>query len=293
MSWIKNFVRPKFGGFKRKRAIEETLWIKCVSCESMIFHDDFEDALKTCPQCGHHHRLSAAERLDMLFDKDKWAPIDLKQPAYDPLKFKDIKKYSDRLRDARRKTGMDDAIMVAFGEVDGENTVIAAFDFGFMGGSMGVGVGEALVAAARLAAMQNSPFIVVPASGGARMQEGILSLMQMPRTIAAIADFKESGLPYIVILTDPTTGGVSASFAMLGDIQIAESGAMIGFAGARVIEQTVREELPEGFQTAEFLLKNGAVDMVVERKDLKSKLSSLLGLLKHREPSAQIHKLNR
>jgi acetyl-CoA carboxylase carboxyl transferase subunit beta len=236
-------------------------------------------------------RLPAKRRLETLFDDGAYARIELPKVALDPLKFRDQKKYVDRLKAAREKTGEQDAILVAHGRIGGMGAVVAVFDFEFQGGSMGLAVGEGLVAAAKLAVLQQSPLIVIPASGGARMQEGILSLMQMPRSVIAAEEVKEAGLPYIVVLTDPTTGGVSASFAMLGDIAIAEPGATIGFAGARVIEETLREKLPAGFQKAEYLLEHGMVDMVVHRHELRAMLVRLIGLLTEPQPRADVVKL--
>ena len=227
----------------------------------------------------------------MLFDNAEFQSIDLPEASADPLKFRDRRKYIDRLKEAQAKTGLNDALTVAHGRMGGLNVVIAALDFSFMGGSMGVGVGEGLVTAARLAVVQNAPLIVVPSSGGARMQEGILSLMQMARTTIAVEEVKDAGLPYIVVLTDPTTGGVSASFAMLGDVALAETGAVIGFAGARVIEQTIREKLPEGFQRAEYLLDHGMIDMVVRRQDLRNTLVRVIGLLINTSPTGDLQVL--
>jgi len=288
MSWLSNFVRPKIRALVAKPDVPDNLWHKCTKCEAMIFHRDLEQNLHVCQHCGHHMRLKPEERLAMLFDDGKFETIKLPKVPADPLKFRDSKRYVDRLRDARSKTGHQDAILVAHGTVGGMNTVIAAFDFGFMGGSMGIAVGEGMLAAANLARLQEAPLIVVPASGGARMQEGILSLMQMPRTTIAVQQVKEAGLPYIVILTDPTTGGVTASFAMLGDIHIAEHGAQIGFAGARVIEETIRETLPEGFQRAEYLLEHGMVDIVVRRGDLRDTLVRVLDILRRPLPPAEV-----
>ena len=245
----------------------------------MIYNKDLVANNMVCPECSHHMRLNAKQRLELMFDNGAYELVELPKTPADPLKFRDSKRYADRLRDAKSKTGRDDAIMVAHGSIDGVKTVIAAFDFSFMGGSMGIAVGEGIVTAARLAVAQEAALIVVPASGGARMQEGILSLMQMPRTVIASQQVREAGLPYIVVFTDPTTGGVSASFAMLGDVHIAETGAQIGFAGARVIEETMRQTLPDGFQRAEFLHSHGMVDLVVHRKDLKATLGRILNLL--------------
>ncbi|OHC73315.1 MAG: acetyl-CoA carboxylase subunit beta [Rhodospirillales bacterium RIFCSPLOWO2_12_FULL_58_28] len=289
MNWLKQFVKPKLrelvGGHKDTA---DDLWRKCPKCEERIFHRDLEKDLWVCRHCGHHMRMGAKQRLTMLFDDGMYQIIELGDMPTDPLKFRDLKKYSDRLKDAQHKNSNKDALVVAHGKMGGAGVVIAAFDFDFMGGSMGVAVGEGLLAAARLAIVQDAPLIVIPSSGGARMQEGILSLMQLPRTTIAIEEVKEAGLPYIVILTDPTTGGVSASFAMLGDIAIAEPGAIIGFAGARVIEQTIREKLPEGFQRAEYLLEHGMVDMVVHRQELRETLIRVLSLLRNPKPAADV-----
>jgi len=289
MNWLKNFVRPKLqqlvGGGKE---IPENLWNKCPECSQMIFHRDMEKNLHVCQHCGYHMRLSAKLRLDMLFDNAEYQTIKIAETIDDPLNFRDRRKYAERLKEARDRTGEDDALMVAHGSMGGLVVVVAALDFGFMGGSMGVAVGEGLLTAARLAVVQDAPLIVVPSSGGARMQEGIHSLMQLPRTTIAVQDVRDAGLPYVVVLADPTTGGVSASFAMLGDIAIAEPGAVIGFAGARVIEQTIRETLPEGFQRSEYLFEHGMVDMVVHRADLRDTLIRVLSLLRNRAPAAQV-----
>jgi len=293
MNWITNIVRPKIHALVpgKQHDLPENLWIKCPNCGAMLFHRDLEQNLKVCQHCGHHLRMEVTQRLDMLFDDSSYRTIELPRAAVDPLKFRDQKKYTDRLRDYQAATGRDDAIVVAYGEISSIPTVIAAFDFGFMGGSMGVAVGEGIVAAARLAILQQSPLIVIPASGGARMQEGMLSLMQMPRTTIAVQQVREAGLPFIVLLTDPTTGGVSASFAMLGDIHIAEPASQIGFAGARVIQETIRETLPKGFQRAEYLMEHGMVDMVVARKDLPETIGKILHLLRRPLPSAEIVRL--
>jgi acetyl-CoA carboxylase carboxyl transferase subunit beta len=255
----------------------------------MLFHRDLEASLFVCGSCGHHLRLPPERRLGLLFDEGRYSLIELPRAIVDPLKFRDRKRYSDRLKEAQAKgAGLRDALVVAHGTLGGIATVIAAFDFDFMGGSMGVAVGEGLLAAARLAVLQEAALLVAPASGGARMQEGILSLMQMSRTTLAVEMVKEAGLPYLVLLTDPTTGGVSASFAMLGDITLAEPGAVIGFTGARVIEETIHEKLPEGFQRSEYLLEHGMVDLVVPRRDLRDTLVRLIGLLRRPEPPAQV-----
>jgi acetyl-CoA carboxylase carboxyl transferase subunit beta len=282
MSWLSDYVRPKLQKLVRPREIPDNLWDKCPQCGHMIFHRDMAKTQSVCPHCDHHLRLSVKARLDLLFDGAVYQRIDLPKATLDPLKFKDNKRYPDRLREAQSKTGEADAIIVAYGEIGDCPCVVAAFNFAFMAGSMGVAVGDGIVAAAELAVAREAALIIVPASGGARMQEGILSLMQMARSTVAVDMVKERRLPYIVLLTDPTTGGVSASFAMLGDIHIAEPGAVIGFAGARVIETTIREKLPPGFQRAEYLLEHGMVDMVVHRHHLAAKIGGLLKLLRHK-----------
>jgi acetyl-CoA carboxylase carboxyl transferase subunit beta len=282
VNWISDWALPKvkaiFGG---TREVPDNLWHKCPSCEQMIFHRDLERNLHVCTHCGHHMRLSANARVKATLDEG-WSRIELPKAPADPLRFRDQRRYGDRLKEAQQKNAMDDAVLVAQGSIEGRKAVVAAFEFAFMGGSMGAGVGEALVTAAKLAVLQDAPLIVFTASGGARMQEGTVSLMQMPRTVIATRMVKEAGLPFIVVMCDPTTGGVTASFAMLGDIHIAEPGALIGFAGARVIEQTVREKLPEGFQRAEYLLQHGILDMVVKRHDMRATLARVISLL--REP---------
>jgi acetyl-CoA carboxylase carboxyl transferase subunit beta len=279
MSWLTNFVRPKIRALVRKTDVPENLWDKCPGCGQMIFHRDLEANLRVCPQCSHHMRIDVKKRLELMFDGGAYERAETPKVEFDPLKFRDRKRYSDRLKEAQSKTEEQDAIIVAHGLVGGLKMVVAAFNFDFMGGSMGAAVGEGLVAASDLAVKERAALIAIPASGGARMQEGILSLMQMPRTVIAVDRVKEAGLPFIVLLTDPTTGGVSASFAMLGDIHVSEPGAQIGFAGARVIEETIREKLPEGFQRAEYLLDHGIVDIVIARRDLPKELSKIVGLL--------------
>jgi acetyl-CoA carboxylase carboxyl transferase subunit beta len=276
MSWLTEFVRPKIRTLLGRQDVPDNLWHQCPSCQQMIFHRELESAKKVCPHCGHHMRATAAERLAWTFDQGAYTRIDLPKPVSDPLKFRDQKRYADRLRDAREATRQDDAMLVAHGTIGGLRAVVAAMSFDFMGGSMGAAVGDGIVAAARLAVLQAAPLIVYTASGGARMQEGAISLMQMPRSTIATQMLKEAGLPFIVVLTDPTTGGVTASFAMLGDIAIAEPNALIGFAGPRVIEQTVREKLPEGFQRAEYLHAHGMIDMVVKRGELPAMLARLI-----------------
>jgi acetyl-CoA carboxylase carboxyl transferase subunit beta len=287
LNWLTNFVRPKLRALVQKTDVPENLWRKCPECDQMIFHRDLERNLHVCQHCGHHMRMPVAARLKSLFDDGEYERIDLPAVPADPLKFRDQKRYTERLRDARRRANEDEAIIVATGAMGGQTTVVALFNFEFMGGSMGRAVGEGLLKAAELAVAEKAPLIAIPASGGARMQEGVLSLMQMPRSVIAVSQVKEAGLPYIVVLTDPTTGGVTASFAMLGDIQIAEPNAMIGFAGQRVIEQTVRENLPEGFQRAEYLLEHGMIDMVTPRAALRDTLCTVINLLCHPTMLAQ------
>jgi acetyl-CoA carboxylase carboxyl transferase subunit beta len=289
MSWLTNFVLPKIRAVVTRRDVPDNLWHKCPNCEQMLFHRELEANFHVCGKCGHHLRLSAAQRLALLFDDGLYTTIELPKPVVDPLKFRDRKRYTERLKEAQARAGQGrDAIVVAHGTAGDWPVVAAVFDFEFMAGSMGIAVGEGLLAAARLAVLQEAALVVVPASGGARMQEGILSLMQMPRTTLAVEMVKEAGRPYIVLLTDPTTGGVSASFAMLGDVTLAEPGAVVGFAGARVIEETIRETLPEGFQRAEYLLDHGMVDMVVPRAALKATLDRIIDLLCRREPAAAV-----
>lgn len=286
MNWLTNFIRPKIRSIVEAKEVPDNLWQKCPSCEGMLFHRDLADAMNVCYHCGHHMKMAVKQRLQSLFDEGSWKEIPVPRVPYDPLKFKDRKKYADRLKETRAKTGREDAIVVAKGAMDGLPVVIAAFDFEFMGGSMGAAVGEGLVVAAEHAVKTGAALIAIPASGGARMQEGAVSLMQMPRTIIAADMVKSAGLPYLVLLTDPTTGGVSASFAMVGDIHLAEPGCMIGFAGKRVIQETIREELPPDFQTAEYLLAHGMVDLVVPRKELRPTLIRILdiSMRKMRDP---------
>ncbi len=288
MNWLTNFVRPKIKALVGKTDVPENLWDKCPSCTKMIFHRDLESNARVCPHCGHHLRLGAKRRLELLFDDGAYTRIELPKSPVDPLRFRDRKRYTDRLKEAQAKSGEQDAAIVAHGRIGGVPVVVCAFNFEFLGGSMGVAVGEAILTASQLAVLQQAALIVVPSSGGARMQEGILSLMQMPRTVVAVEEVKEAGLPFIVMLADPTTGGVSASFAMLGDIAIAEPGAVIGFAGARVIEETIREKLPAGFQRAEYLLDHGMLDMVVHRHKLRETLGRVLRLLTVPGPTAEV-----
>ncbi|MEH6524839.1 MAG: acetyl-CoA carboxylase, carboxyltransferase subunit beta [Sneathiella sp.] len=288
MNWLTNKVLPKFRQLTAKQDTPDNLWIKCPGCGQMLFHNDLETNQNVCHHCEHHMRVGPTERFRALFDDAKYDVIELPEVPADPLKFRDSKKYTERLKDARSKTGDRDAMIVAHGRITDNPAVVAVQNFDFMGGSLGLAVGEAIVAASKLAILQKAPLILFSAAGGARMQEGILSLMQMPRTTVAIQRLKESNLPFIVVLTDPTTGGVTASYAMLGDIQISEPGALICFAGPRVIEETIREVLPEGFQRAEFLLDHGMLDMVVHRLDLRVTLARLIDLMGNRIKDAVI-----
>ena len=292
MSWLTNFVRPKIRALVGRKDVPDDLWHKCPACDQMLFNKELDSNLYVCHHCGHHLRLDAVRRLDMLFDDSEYTIIELPKVPVDPLRFRDRKRYADRLREAQAKSAETnaetDAVTVAHGTIGGLRAVIAAFDFSFLGGSMGLAVGEAMIAAAKLAILQEAPLIAIPSSGGARMQEGILSLMQLPRTVLAVEEVREAGLPYIVVLADPTTGGVTASFAMLGDIHIAEKGATIGFAGKRVIKDTIHAELPDGFQKAEYMLEHGMVDIVLERKDLRGVLGRIMDLLERRVPSAEV-----
>jgi acetyl-CoA carboxylase carboxyl transferase subunit beta len=287
MSWLTNFVRPKIRALVKRPDTPENLWDKCPSCGQMIFHRELEANQRVCPHCGHHLRIGVKRRLELLFDDGQYERAELAKVELDPLKFRDRKRYTDRMKEAQSQSGEQDAIIVASGKIQGIETVVAAFNFDFMAGSMGMAVGEGLIKAADLAVEKGAALIAIPASGGARMQEGILSLMQMPRSVIAVDRVKEAGLPFIVLLTDPTTGGVSASFAMLGDIHVAEPGAVIGFAGQRVIEETIREKLPEGFQRAEYLLDHGIVDLVIPRKEMRDQLARLMGLLTKRQAAAE------
>ncbi len=277
MSWLDN-VRKKIS-FIAKREGPDNLWHKCPGCSQMIFSKEYEENLSVCPQCEHHGRIGPDERFDQLFDNGVFTPLPTPHVAEDPLKFRDSKRYTDRIRTARANTGEQDALINARGTIEGFKAVVGVQDFAFMGGSMGLAVGAAFIAGVEAAIADKCPYIIFTAAGGARMQEGILSLMQMPKTTVGIAKLREAGLPYIVVMTDPTTGGVTASYAMLGDVQLAEPGALIGFAGQRVIEQTIREKLPEGFQRAEYLLDHGMLDMVVHRRDLRGELARLIDYL--------------
>jgi acetyl-CoA carboxylase carboxyl transferase subunit beta len=279
MNWISNVVRPKIRNFLNRRESPENLWIKCPETGQLVFYKDVEANQFVIPSSGYHMRMGAAARLKSIFDEETWLDIAVPAVAVDPLKFRDERRYVDRLKDARTKTGMADAIKVGLGKLEGTPVVVGVQDFGFMGGSLGMAAGEAVVAGLMAAVERKTPFIMFAASGGARMQEGILSLMQLPRTTVAVEMLREIKKPYIVVLTNPTTGGVTASYAMLGDVQIAEPGALIGFAGPRVIEQTIREKLPDGFQKSEYLRDHGMVDMVVHRHQLRSTLAELCRVL--------------
>jgi len=281
MNWIANFVRPRIKGLIGGRGTEtpENLWKKCSACGDMIFHRDLEAAQNVCPQCGHHMRLGARERFAMLFDAGQFEELPQPEVPLDPLRFRGEKKYTDELKAVRTKTSRPDALQAARGTIDGTPVMVAVQPFDFLGGSLGMAVGEGLVEAMLTAVAEKRPFVIFVSSGGARMQEGILSLMQLPRVTIGVDALRDAKLPYIVVLTDPTYGGVSASYAMLGDVQIAEPGARIGFSGQRVIEQTIREKLPEGFQKAEYLLDHGMVDMVVHRHEMRATVSNLIHLL--------------
>jgi acetyl-CoA carboxylase carboxyl transferase subunit beta len=278
MNWLTNVVRPKIRSIL-KRETPENLWIKCPDTGQLVFYKDVESNQFVIPGSNYHMRMGANARMKSIFDNETWYDVALPDVAADPLKFRDERRYVDRIKDARTKTGLNDSVKVGFGKLENAGVVVAVQDFDFMGGSLGMAAGEAIVRGLELAVEKKCPFIVFAASGGARMQEGILSLMQLPRTTVAVQMLREAGQPYIVVLTNPTTGGVTASYAMLGDIQIAEPGALIGFAGARVIEQTIREKLPDGFQRAEYLKDHGMVDMVVHRHDLRATLARLCRLL--------------
>ena len=276
MSWLSNFVRPKIRALVKKSDTPNNLWVKCNNCGTMVYHKDLKETSNVCPTCNHHMKMSARQRINWVLDEGTITDVIIPQTISDPLNFKDNKKYIDRLKVSKRKTQNEDAIIIARGKIGSNNAIVAALDFGFMGGSMGVAVGEGLLEAAKEAINHNFPLVVFTSSGGARMQEGIFSLMQLPRTVIAANKLKENNIPYIVILTDPTTGGVSASFAMLGDVTYAEPGALIGFAGPRVIQSTVNETLPEGFQTSEYLLEHGMIDDVVPRKNLKAVIANTI-----------------
>ena len=279
MSWISNVVRPKIRNLLAKREVPQNLWIKCPETGEMVFHRDLEANHFVIPGSGFHMRMTATQRFTHFFDGGEWEAIALPEVPLDPLKFRDERRYTDRLRDARAKTGLADAVLVGAGAVEELPVVAAVHDFEFMGGPLGMAAGEAIITGMQTAKERRRPFVVFAASGGARMQEGVLSLMQLPRTTCAVEDLRDAKLPYIVVLTNPTTGGVTASYAMLGDVHIAEPGALIGFAGPRVIEQTIREKLPEGFQRAEYLRDHGMVDLVVHRHQLRETIARLCRLL--------------
>jgi acetyl-CoA carboxylase carboxyl transferase subunit beta len=286
MNWLTNFVRPKLRALVARKEAPENLWLKCPNCEQMLFHRDLEASQQVCTHCEHHLRLRPAARLAALFDDGTYQTHALPRTLLDPLKFRDRKRYTDRLKEAQAENGANaEALVVASGQLGGHAAVVGVCDFAFMGGSMGIAVGEGVLMAANLAIEEKAPLIVFSASGGARMQEAILSLMQMPRTTIAVQRVKEAGLPYIVVLTDPTTGGVTASFAMLGDIHIAEPGALIGFSGQRVIQDTIRETLPPGFQRAEYQFDHGMVDMIVHRHKMRETLIRVTSLLLRRAPA--------
>jgi acetyl-CoA carboxylase carboxyl transferase subunit beta len=283
MNWYSNVVPPKIKALIKREA-PENLWVKCPESGQLVFHKDIEANLFVVPGSGYHMRCPVEVRLSTLFDNGECEVLPTPDAPLDPLKFRDIKRYVDKLKEYRAKTGMADAVTLATGMLEGSRVTVAVQDFDFMGGSLGMAAGEAIVAGAEHALAKRTPFIIFTASGGARMQEGMFSLMQMPRTTIAVQRLREARLPYIVVLTNPTTGGVTASYAMLGDVQIAEPGAIIGFAGARVIEQTIREKLPEGFQRAEYLRDHGMVDMVVPRQEMRETLARLCGLLTKAPP---------
>ncbi|WP_343080622.1 acetyl-CoA carboxylase, carboxyltransferase subunit beta [Ostreiculturibacter nitratireducens] len=285
MNWITNYVRPKINSLFSRREVPENLWTKCPECGQMLFHRELADNLNVCNSCDHHMAITPRERFNALFDGGVFSEVKVPEPVTDPLHFRDQKRYPDRLKAAQKSTGEREAMLVAEGEIGRTPIVAAAQDFAFMAGSMGMYVGNAIIAAAERAVKLKRPLVLFSAAGGARMQEGILSLMQMPRTTVAVEMLKEAGLPYIVVLTHPTTGGVTASYAMLGDVQIAEPNALICFAGPRVIEQTIREKLPEGFQRAEYLLDHGMLDRVTHRKKLREELITITRLLMGKTPA--------
>lgn len=282
MSWFEKLMPSRISTEKRKRSVPEGVWIKCPKCDAQLYRTELERNLKVCPKCDHHMRIGARTRIDYFLDPDSDKEIAANLEPVDPLKFRDSKKYRDRINQAQKKTGEKDALVAASGTLHGEPVVVCAFEFSFMGGSMGSVVGERFARAAKVSADSNAPLVCFSASGGARMQEALFSLFQMAKTASALTVLGEKGIPFISVLTDPTTGGVSASLAMLGDVNIAEPRALIGFAGARVIEQTVRQKLPEGFQRSEFLLDHGAVDMIVDRRQMRFEIADLLAKLRNR-----------
>jgi acetyl-CoA carboxylase carboxyl transferase subunit beta len=285
MNWISNYVRPTFGSLFSRRDVPENLWTKCPECSAMLFHRELSDALNVCPSCEHHMHITPRERFKTLFDGGLFVEVNVPAPTADPLHFRDQKKYPDRMKAALKETGEKEAMLVVEGEMGGTEIVAAGQDFSFMAGSMGMYVGNAIIAACERAVLKKCPLILFSAAGGARMQEGILSLMQMPRSTVAVQMLKEANLPYIVVLTHPTTGGVTASYAMLGDVHIAEPNALICFAGPRVIEQTIRQQLPDGFQRAEYLLDHGMLDRVTHRKDMRDELITITRMLMKLPPA--------
>ncbi|RUS58970.1 acetyl-CoA carboxylase carboxyltransferase subunit beta [Pseudorhodobacter sp. E13] len=287
MNWITNYVRPTINSLFSRREVPENLWTKCPECGTMLFHRELKDNQNVCTSCDHHMAITPRERFAALFDGGIFTEVKVPKPVADPLHFRDQKKYPDRLKAAQKATGEHEAMLVAEGEIGRTPVVCAAQDFAFMGGSMSMYVGNAIIAAAEVALAKKRPLVLFSAAGGARMQEGILGLMQMPRTTVAVEMLREAKLPYIVVLTHPTTGGVTASYAMLGDVQIAEPNALIGFAGARVIEQTIREKLPEGFQRAEYLLDHGMLDRVTHRKEMRDELVTVLRMLMQLPPAVR------
>ncbi|WP_424830639.1 acetyl-CoA carboxylase, carboxyltransferase subunit beta [Ruegeria sp.] len=287
MNWITNYVRPRINSIFSRREVPENLWHKCDECGTMLFHRELAENQNVCTQCGHHMAITPRERFNHLFDGGIFSEVAVPAPKDDPLQFRDQKKYPDRMKAAQKKTGEKEAMLVATGEIGRTPIVAAAQDFSFMGGSMGMYVGNAIIAAAQEAVKLKRPLILFSAAGGARMQEGILSLMQMPRTTVAVEMLKEAKLPYIVVLTHPTTGGVTASYAMLGDVHISEPNALICFAGPRVIEQTIREKLPEGFQRAEYLLDHGMLDRVTKRTDMREELITITRMLMNQPPAVK------
>ena len=276
MNWLTNFVKPKLSALVSRKEVPNNLWSNCPSCGNMIHHKDLNANLRVCLTCNYHFRITAEKRIEILFEKNNFKEIELNKITDDPLNFNDKKKYKDRLKEYRKKTGRQDAFILGIGHIAEKKAIFGFMNFNFMGGSMGRAVGEGIVMGAKKAIENKCPYIIFTSSGGARMQEGIISLMQMPRTVAAVELLNKNKTPYIVVLTEPTTGGVTASFAMLGDITIAEMGSTIGFAGKRVIQDTIREELPIDFQKAEYLYDHGMVDIVVHRKDLKNNLQTIL-----------------
>jgi len=287
MNWITNYVRPTINSLFSRREVPDNLWTRCPECGTMLFHRELADNLQVCTNCDHHLAITPRERFAALFDGGVFTEVKVPEPIADPLHFRDQKKYPDRLKAAQKATGEKEAMLVAEGEMNRTPIVASAQDFAFMGGSMSMYVGNAVIAGAERAVKLKRPFVLFSAAGGARMQEGILGLMQMPRTTIAVQMLKEARLPYIVVLTHPTTGGVTASYAMLGDVQLAEPNALIGFAGARVIEQTIREKLPEGFQRSEYLLDHGMLDRVTHRKALKDELTAILRMLTRQSPAVK------